>query len=103
MLLCSVGDFYYELGVQIIDVCLVTRARNGGLIGIVELQVRVPMVTLGHVAHARYRHAQVLLEKARGDNMQKISDDDIRQSVSKLQILGNGFKVSTVTTVVCSY
>ena len=46
---------------------------------------------------------QVLLEKARGDNMQKISDDDIRQSVSKLQILGNGFKVSTVTTVVCSY
>ena len=26
----GVGDFYYELGVQIIEVCLATSHRNGG-------------------------------------------------------------------------
>jgi len=26
----GVGDFYYELGVQIIEVCLSTSHRNGG-------------------------------------------------------------------------
>lgn len=28
----GVGDFYYELGVQIIEVCLALKHRNGGLI-----------------------------------------------------------------------
>ena len=27
----GVGDFYYELGVQIIEVCLATSHRNGGM------------------------------------------------------------------------
>lgn len=26
----GVGDFYYELGVQIIEICLATSHRNGG-------------------------------------------------------------------------
>ncbi len=26
----GVGDFYYELGVQIIEVCIATSHRNGG-------------------------------------------------------------------------
>jgi len=26
----GVGDFYYELGVQIVEVCLATSHRNGG-------------------------------------------------------------------------
>jgi len=36
--LLGVGDFYYELGVQIIDVCFSTRAQNGGLIELAELK-----------------------------------------------------------------
>lgn len=27
----GVGDFYYELGVQIIEVCLALKHRNGGM------------------------------------------------------------------------
>ncbi|CAG8626809.1 15041_t:CDS:10 [Racocetra fulgida] len=34
----GVGDFYYELGVQIIEICLSTRGRNGGLIELDELK-----------------------------------------------------------------
>lgn len=26
----GVGDFYYELGVQVIEVCIATSHRNGG-------------------------------------------------------------------------
>jgi ESCRT-II complex subunit VPS22 len=35
--LLGVGDFYYELSVQVIDACLSTREQNGG-----ELAHRVP-------------------------------------------------------------
>lgn len=37
----GVGDFYYELGVQIVEVCLATSHRNGGLIGLDELRTKV--------------------------------------------------------------
>jgi len=37
----GVGDFYYELAVQIIDVCLSTRPLNGGLISLEELLRRL--------------------------------------------------------------
>ncbi|GFP82755.1 vacuolar protein sorting-associated protein 22 homolog 1 [Phtheirospermum japonicum] len=35
--LLGIGDFYYELGVQIVDICLATRPQNGGLISLEEL------------------------------------------------------------------
>lgn len=35
--LLGVGDFYYELAVQIIEVCLRTRSQNGGLIAMEDL------------------------------------------------------------------
>ena len=39
--LLGVGDFYYELGVQIVEVCLRTRSSNGGLIDIDELRQKL--------------------------------------------------------------
>ena len=39
--LLGVGDFYYELGVQIVEVCLRTRSSNGGLIDIDELKQKL--------------------------------------------------------------
>jgi hypothetical protein len=35
----GVGDFYYELGVQIVEVCLATNHRNGGKSGFIILLV----------------------------------------------------------------
>lgn len=35
--LLGVGDYYYELGVRVIEVCLATRAMNGGIISLNEL------------------------------------------------------------------
>jgi hypothetical protein len=37
----GVGDFYYKLGVSIVDVCLSTRGKNGGIMPIEDLLARV--------------------------------------------------------------
>ena len=39
--LLGVGDFYFELGVQIIDVCLELREKTGGFVEIKELLKRL--------------------------------------------------------------
>lgn len=33
----GLGDFYYELGVQIMDLCIATRSSNGGLMTVEEV------------------------------------------------------------------
>ncbi|XP_064613769.1 vacuolar-sorting protein SNF8-like [Liolophura sinensis] len=72
----GVGDFYYELGVQIIEVCLATSHRNGGLIGIDELKRK--------------------LTATGGRSRQDISTDDLLRAIRKLKVLGNGFSVIPV-------
>jgi len=52
--LLGVGDFYYELAIQIIDLCLSKRDRNGGLVELGELKRN--------------------LEKIRGSGGQEISE-----------------------------
>eukprot|EP01101_Sappina_pedata_P012471 TRINITY_DN8594_c0_g1_i1.p1 TRINITY_DN8594_c0_g1~~TRINITY_DN8594_c0_g1_i1.p1 ORF type:complete len:210 (-),score=45.91 TRINITY_DN8594_c0_g1_i1:21-650(-) len=74
--LLGVGDFYYELGVQILHICLESRANNGGLFEMNDLLSA--------------------LNKYRGDSGFKISMNDIESSVQKLQILGNGFNILKV-------
>lgn len=39
--LLGLGDFYYELGVQVIEACLATRQHNGGMIELHKLQHHV--------------------------------------------------------------
>ncbi|NWZ99427.1 SNF8 protein, partial [Nesospiza acunhae] len=76
----GVGDFYYELGVQIIEVCLALRHRNGGLITLEELQ------------------HQVL--KGRGKFAQDVSADDLLRAIRKLKVLGSGFGIIPVGNTV---
>ncbi|CAG2247440.1 EAP30 [Mytilus edulis] len=74
----GVGDFYYELGVQVIEVCIATSHRNGGLIDIEELRSR--------------------LLASRGKKSQDISVDDLLRAIKKLKVLGNGFTVLPIGT-----
>ncbi|MCO5588776.1 hypothetical protein L7F22_042735 [Adiantum nelumboides] len=64
--LLGIGDFYYELGVQIVDICLATRSYNGGLIDLEELCS--------------------LLSKKRRALREPISEDDCRRAISKLEV-----------------
>lgn len=71
----GIGDFYYELAVQIVEVCLATNDKNGGLISLNELRTR--------------------LIRARGQKKehQEISKDDLIRAAQKLKIFGSGFTV----------
>lgn len=68
----GLGDWQYELGVQIVDICVSTRDRNGGLIEMAEL-VR-------------------LLGKLRGVG-EAITEDDVVRSIKTLEPLGAGYEV----------
>ncbi|KAJ7109146.1 EAP30/Vps36 family-domain-containing protein [Mycena epipterygia] len=72
----GLGDWQYELGVQIVDVCVSTRERNGGLIEMEEL-LR-------------------LVSKLRGVSGGEITEDDIVRSIKTLQPLGVGYQVVSV-------
>ncbi|KAJ6792955.1 vacuolar protein sorting-associated protein 22-like protein 1 [Iris pallida] len=74
--LLGIGDFYYELGVQIVDICLATRLHNGGLINLQELCT--------------------LLCQRRKTARESVSEDDCLRAISKLKVLGSGFEVISV-------
>ena len=82
--LLGLGDFYYELSVQAVDVCLATRAQNGGLIALSALRER--------------------LQALRRHTGQTVSEDDVRTALRKLDCLGGGYRVLTVgrEAFVCS-
>ncbi|KAL7288718.1 hypothetical protein TKK_0017443 [Trichogramma kaykai] len=75
----GIGDFYYELAVQIVEVCLATNYKNGGLISLDELRDR--------------------LVQARGSRKehQEITNEDLLASAKKLKILGNGFSIVPIS------
>jgi ESCRT-II complex subunit VPS22 len=68
----GLGDSLYELGVQIVDVCVSTREKNGGLIEMREL--------------AR------LLSKLRGVDDRVITEDNLVRSIKTLESLGAGYE-----------
>ncbi|CAI9295238.1 unnamed protein product [Lactuca saligna] len=74
--LLGIGDFYYELGVQIVDICLATRPHNGGLINLEEL-------------------CKILSQRRKGAR-EAVTEDDCLRAISKLKVLGSGFEVITV-------
>ncbi|EGD81929.1 hypothetical protein PTSG_02615 [Salpingoeca rosetta] len=74
--LLGVGDFYYELGVQVVEACMATRGLNGGVIDIAELLNAV--------------------NTRRGSHVQRVATGDVEEAVARLQVLGSGFRVVKV-------
>ncbi|KAI7863407.1 vacuolar-sorting protein SNF8-like protein [Spinellus fusiger] len=75
--LLGFGDFYYELGIQIIETCITTRTRDGGLTALEDLKQRLE----------RMRSKQGQKEK------QDITEDDIVRAIRTLKPLSGGFEV----------
>lgn len=74
----GMGDFYYELGVQVVETCLALNHKTGGLMELAELRNRL-ISARGSKAHH-----------------QEITEEDILMATKKLQIFGNGFTVVPV-------
>lgn len=67
------GDFYYELGIQIIEACIVSRSSDGGFTELNEITRRV--------------------KQMRGNTRQQISEDDIVRAIKTLKPLSGGYEV----------
>lgn len=71
----GLGDFYFELGVIIVEKCLQTRGSNGGMILLSDLLQLVR-------AHSTGRHST--------------SEEDVLQALDKLRVLGSGFRLIAI-------
>lgn len=71
----GIGDFYYELAVQIVEVCMATNDKNGGLILLDELRTRL------------------IQARGRRKEHQEITNEDLLAAAKKLKIFGNGFSL----------
>ncbi|XP_053698431.1 vacuolar-sorting protein SNF8 [Sabethes cyaneus] len=74
----GMGDFYYELGVQVVEVCLASNYSTGGLMELSELRNRL------------------VAARGRKQIHQEITNEDILMAAKKLRIFGNGFSVYPV-------
>lgn len=72
----GVGDFYFELGVKIIQITVQTRAANGGIMSVKDIHSRI--VSVGRLKHA-------------------LSMEDLMRAVEKLAVLGGGFKLIKIS------
>jgi ESCRT-II complex subunit VPS22 len=77
----GLGDWQYELGVQIIDVCISTRTTNGGVIAMDDLIRRVTLLRTGTSTKTKTNEAP------------EITEDDIVRSIKMLAPLGCGYEV----------
>lgn len=68
----GIGDFYYELGVQVVEVCLALNHITGGFIELDELRKRL------------------IAARGKREVHQEITNEDILQAAKKLKIFGNG-------------
>ena len=69
----GIGDFYHELSVKVIDVCLPLRTRNGGM---------VP-----------YEDVIEGVKKTYGRDPPAISVKDVRTALKSLKSIGHGYRV----------
>ncbi|KAF8339045.1 EAP30/Vps36 family-domain-containing protein [Cantharellus anzutake] len=77
----GLGDWQHELGVQIVDICLNTRDRNGGIISVSEL-IRLLSKLRG-----------VPTDGKGGKVKGMITVNDIKRSIKTLEPLGKGYQI----------
>lgn len=84
--LLGLGDFYYELAIQIIDMCMAKRSDTGGLLDLNVL------------------HSYILEKRSRTSGpattshllQQQITIDDLTRSIRKLKVLNSGFDIVNI-------
>ncbi|KAK9898935.1 winged helix DNA-binding domain-containing protein [Cystobasidium minutum MCA 4210] len=97
----GVGDWTFTLAVQVVDVCLASRERNGGLIDMEELIKGVTRLRRGDERQSR---AKALATARQGQTFQRKPHDeddavtaaDIERAIKALAPLGCGYSIINV-------
>ncbi|KAJ3926171.1 MAG: EAP30/Vps36 family-domain-containing protein [Lentinula lateritia] len=87
-----VGDWDYELGVQIVDVCVSTRERNGGMIEVADL-----CRLLNKLRGSPSPSSSSSNSSPPSSNSSPITEPDILRSVKTLHPLSAGYTVLTLS------
>ena len=80
----GVGDFYYELGIQIVETCLVLQEQTGGLTELSIIKQRVSRLRGGKTEISEYGMWPI---------NQIVCSEDIQRAVGTLKPLGSGYAV----------
>ncbi|GAA5866812.1 hypothetical protein JCM3774_001809 [Rhodotorula dairenensis] len=80
----GVGDWYYALGVQVVDVCLAKRERGGGL------------VALDEVLHGVEKLRNPTGKKAVAGSTFQVTEEDVHRAIEALEPLGCGYAILTI-------
>jgi ESCRT-II complex subunit VPS22 len=87
--LLGVGDFYFDLGVKVIEACVATRDTNGGLIAMDELLLVLNQARAAAASAQPSRAPRSKMDK----KAQEISADDVARALDKVSCLGGGYAV----------
>jgi ESCRT-II complex subunit VPS22 len=93
--LLGIGDFYYELSVQIVEICMATRKTNGGLLRLSELLSRLKQrrgISAQSISEYAYLR-QVYLDQFLIQLFYRYHRDDVRVAIEKIACLGNGYRI----------
>lgn len=80
----GVGNFYFELGLKIIQICVKTRVENGGIISL-------------NILYKILQQQQLRSKSNNNHGDIKISIEDVKRSVEKLSVLGSGFRIVNIS------
>ncbi|GJN87470.1 hypothetical protein Rhopal_000419-T1 [Rhodotorula paludigena] len=98
----GVGDWYYALGVQVVDVCLQKRERSGGLVALDEV-IREVAKLRGGAAAAAHRgkkaapgSAGAAAAAGGAAATTEITEADVQRAIEALEPLGCGYSILEV-------
>ncbi|BGP38700.1 ESCRT II complex subunit Dot2 [Rhodotorula kratochvilovae] len=88
----GVGDWYYALGVQVVDVCLRVRERSGGMVALDEVIREVVKLRSGGGAAS----AAAKGKKGAPAQSEVITEADVQRAIEALEPLGCGYAILRV-------
>ncbi|KAK4047770.1 ESCRT II complex subunit Dot2 [Microbotryomycetes sp. JL221] len=106
----GLGDWYFALGVQIVDVCLQLRDRNGGLVALDEVIHNVMALRTGrNTTNSTFVAPSASTTPASGNPLSSakraplannasaaISEADVQRAIDSLEPLGSGYAILNV-------
>ncbi|GAA5906179.1 EAP30/Vps36 family vacuolar-sorting protein [Sporobolomyces salmoneus] len=87
----GVGDWYYALGVQIVDVCLKKRDRGGGLVALDEV-----LSDVRKLRSIPSSSSTTTTTIGKSTTVADVSESDVQRAIEALDPLGCGYRIIQV-------
>lgn len=101
----GMGDFYYELGVQVVEVCLASNPSTGAKTFKNPKRIKLIKIhfIVGGIMELSELRRKLIAARGQKSIHQEITEDDILIAAKKLKIFGNGFVFEKVLEIVFSF